>query len=99
MWNNSIGQGLSPAAEQTPQVIEITFGANDSIWLTGALYQWDTGQVLHFNDGFPDGTEVQFGRRRDAQTINRMIEGGYVKIPDICLQSSENLIGWVVAVG
>lgn len=97
MWNNSVGQGVAPAA--VPNVIEITFSNRDSLWITGALYQWDTGQALHFNDGFPDGTEVQFGRRSGGETVNRVIEGGYVRIPDVCLQSTDNLICWVVVVG
>lgn len=84
---------------ETINVIEITFANNDALWMTGALYQWDTGQALHFNDGFPDGTEVQFGRRNDAQTVNRVIEGGYVQIPNELLQSPDNLIAWVVMVG
>lgn len=83
-----------------PNIIDVTFGGKDSLWLTGRLYQWDTGQIIRFGDQYPDGTEVQFGRRyNDGQTVNRIIESGCVPIPDACLQSPDNLICWVVVIG
>lgn len=68
------------------------FNNRDSI-IVHPIYQYDVGQILHFEDELPDGTLVQF--KYQNTTMDKAIVNRQVQIPSELLKDSTELVAWV----
>lgn len=69
-----------------------------AIVTTPELTQYDTGQVISFED-INDGVEVHFANEGDQATLNKIIINQSVTIPDSLLETGKRIVAYVYMIG
>lgn len=76
-------------------VIIVSFGDNIHIKEEELkLFQWDTGQILHFLD-VKDGMQVEFSNENHEKAEPYFVKGSQVEIPDFLLEENSPLTAYV----
>ncbi|MCR5835959.1 MAG: hypothetical protein K6G88_05610 [Lachnospiraceae bacterium] len=78
-------------------VLTVRFNGK-AIVTTPELTQYDTGQVIQFED-IDNGVEVHFTNEGDQATLNKIIIDQSVTIPDSLLETGKRIVAYVYMVG
>ena len=80
-------------AKKEENIITIEFEEHRRI-VAPALFQFNTGQVIKFND-VPDGAEVQFSIDNSEKTTNKVVKDSQVEIPDFLVAEGLEITAYI----